>query len=109
IGSTSSQRRVCTTDIANRIYDAGDIYDGVYEGWYCVSCEEFKQEKDLVDGCCPLPPTLKPEGIREKTCFCRLSKYQQPLLDHYAAHPELMQPEIRRNEILRLIEGGLID
>ena len=48
------------TDLVQRIYDAGDIYEGVYEGWYCVSCEEFKQEKDLVDGNCPLHPTLKP-------------------------------------------------
>ena len=92
-----------------RIYDAGDIYEGVYEGWYCVSCEEFKQEKDLVDGNCPLHPTLKPEWISEKNYFFRLSKYQQPLLDHFAAHPEFLQPDIRRNEILRLIEGGLED
>ena len=81
----------------------------MYEGWYCVSCEEFKQEKDLVDGNCPLHPTLKPEWIREKNYFFRLSKYQQPLLDHFAAHPDFIQPEVRRNEILRLVEGGLLD
>ena len=81
------------TDLATRIYDAGDIYEGVYEGWYCVGCEEFKQEKDLVDGKCPLHPTLKPEWIREKNYFFRLSKYQQPLLDHFAAHPEFLQPD----------------
>jgi len=109
IRTTEPRHKVGTTDIARRIYDAGDIYEGVYEGWYCVSCEEFKQEKDLVNGNCPLHPTLKPEWIREKNYFFRLSKYQQPLLDHFAAHPEFMQPEIRRNEILRLIEGGLLD
>jgi methionyl-tRNA synthetase len=109
IRTTEPRHRVGTTEIAKRIYDAGDIYEGVYEGWYCVSCEEFKQEKDLVNGNCPLHPTLKPEWIKEKNYFFRLSKYQQPLLDHFAAHPELMQPDIRRNEILRLIEGGLID
>jgi methionyl-tRNA synthetase len=109
IRTTEPRHKVGTTEIAKRIYDAGDIYEGVYEGWYCVSCEEFKQEKDLVNGCCPLHPTLKPEWIREKNYFFRLSKYQQPLLDYYAAHPELMQPDIRRNEILRLIESGLID
>ncbi|MEO8260628.1 MAG: methionine--tRNA ligase subunit beta, partial [Acidobacteriota bacterium] len=89
--------------------DAGDIYEGVYEGWYCVSCEEFKQERDLVNGNCPLHPTRQPEWIKEKNYFFRLSKYQQPLLDHFAAQPGFMQPEMRRNEILRLIEGGLID
>jgi methionyl-tRNA synthetase len=109
IRTTQPRHRVGTTEIAKRLYDAGDIYEGVYEGWYCVSCEEFKQEKDLVDGNCPLHPTLKPEWIREKNYFFRLSKYQQPLLDHFAAHPEFMQPDIRRNEILRLIESGLID
>ena len=109
IRTTQPRHRVGTTEIATRIYDAGDIYEGVYEGWYCVSCEEFKQEKDLVNGNCPLHPTLKPEWIKEKNYFFRLSKYQQPLLDHFAAHPEFMQPAIRRNEILRLIEGGLLD
>jgi methionyl-tRNA synthetase len=109
IRTTQPRHKAGTTEIARRIYDAGDIYEGVYEGWYCVSCEEFKQEKDLVNGNCPLHPTLKPEWIREKNFFFRLSKYQQPLLDHFAAHPGFLQPDIRRNEILRLIESGLID
>jgi methionyl-tRNA synthetase len=109
IRTTEPRHRAGVTELAKRIYDAGDIYEGVYEGWYCVSCEEFKQEKDLVNGACPLHATLKPEWIREKNYFFRLSKYQQPLLDHFAAHPEFMLPDIRRNEILRLIEGGLID
>jgi methionyl-tRNA synthetase len=90
-------------------YDAGDIYEGVYEGWYCVSCEAFKQEKDLVDGHCPIHPSIKPEWIREKNWFFRLSKYQRPLLEHYAAHPEFIEPEVRRNEILKLVEAGLED
>jgi methionyl-tRNA synthetase len=109
IRTTQPRHRVGTQYLAQRILDAGDIYEGVYEGWYCVSCEEFKQEKDLVNGNCPLHPTLKPEWIREKNYFFRLSKYRQPLLDHFGAHPEFLQPEVRRNEILRLIEGGLLD
>ena len=95
--------------MAQACYDAGDIYEGVYEGWYCVSCEAFKQEKDLVDGHCPVHPTIKPEWIREKNWFFRLSKYQKRLLDHYAAHPAFIEPEVRRNEILRLVEAGLED
>jgi methionyl-tRNA synthetase len=109
IRTTQPRHRAGVTEIAQRIYKNGDIYEGVYEGWYCVSCEEFKQERDLIDGNCPLHPSLKPEWIREKNYFFRLSKYQQLLLDHFAAHPEFMRPDIRRNEILRLIEGGLID
>jgi len=109
IRTTEPRHRTGVRDIAQRIYDAGDIYEGVYEGWYCVSCEEFKQEKDLVNGNCPLHPTLEPEWIREKNYFFRLSKYQRPLLDHFAANPGFLQPDNRRNEILRLIESGLID
>jgi methionyl-tRNA synthetase len=109
IRTTEPRHRAGVTDIVNRIYAAGDIYEGLYEGWYCVSCEEFKQEKDLVDGNCPLHPTLKPEWIREKNYFFRLSRYQRPLLDHFAKHPDFLEPEMRRNEILRLVEGGLVD
>jgi len=109
IRTTQQRHRIGVSEIARRHYQSGDIYEGVYEGWYCVSCEEFKQEKDLVDGHCPLHPTIKPEWIREKNFFFRLSKYQQPLLEHFHGHPDFLEPEIRRNEILRLIEGGLLD
>jgi methionyl-tRNA synthetase len=109
IRTTEPRHKAGVTEIVNRIHAAGDIYEGLYEGWYCVSCEEFKQEKDLVNGNCPLHPTLKPDWIREKNHFFRLSKYQQPLLDHFHAHPDFLQPEVRRNEILRLLEGGLVD
>ena len=109
IRTTEPRHKVGVTEIARRLWESGEIYEGVYEGWYCVSCEEFKQEKDLVNGNCPLHPTLKPEWIKEKNYFFRLSKYQQPLLDHFAAHPEFLQPDVRRNEILSLIRGGLID
>jgi methionyl-tRNA synthetase len=108
IRTTEPRHRIGVTEITNRIHAAGDIYDGVYEGWYCVGCEAFKQEKDLVDGTCPLHLTT-PQWIKEKNYFFRLSRYQQPLLDHFAAHPAFLQPDVRRNEILRLIEGGLDD
>ena len=109
IRTTEPRHKGGVTALARSIYDAGDIYEGVYEGWYCVGCEAFKQEKDLIDGKCPLHPTTTPQWIKEKNYFFRLSKYQQPLLEHFAAHPEFLQPDMRRNEILRLIEGGLED
>jgi methionyl-tRNA synthetase len=108
IRTTEPRHRAAVQRMAQACYDAGDVYEGHYEGWYCVSCEAFKQEKDLVEGACPIHLT-KPDWIREKNYFFRLSKYQQPLLDHYAAHPGFVQPEIRRNEILRLVESGLED
>ena len=78
------------------------------EGWYCVSCEEFKPEKTLVEGLCPIHRT-KPEWIKEKNYFFRLSKYAAALLDHYDKHPGFVVPESRQNEVRRLIEGGLED
>lgn len=102
------RHRPAVQRLAQTCFDAGDIYEGVYEGWYCVGCEAFKQEKDLADGLCPIHVTT-PEWIREKNWFFRLSRYRQPLLAHYAAHPEFIEPEVRRNEILRLVEGGLED
>jgi methionyl-tRNA synthetase len=109
IRTTEPRHKAGVTALAQRIYETGDIYEGVYEGWYCVGCEAFKQEKDLVNGKCPLHPTTTPQWIREKNFFFRLSKYQQPLMAHFAAHPDFLQPAERRNEILRLLEGGLED
>src|SRR5215510_7102497 len=89
-------------------FDRGDIYEGVYEVWDCVSCEEFKPEKSLVEGLCPIHRT-KPDWIKEKNYFFKLSKYRDALLAHYASHPAFVAPESRRNEMLRLLEGGLED
>jgi methionyl-tRNA synthetase len=108
IRTTEPRHRVAVQAMVQRIAEAGDLYEGDYEGWYCVSCEAFKQEKDLVEGTCPVHRTA-PEWIREKNYFFRLSKYTKPLLDHFAAHPGFLAPEVRRNEILRLIEAGLED
>ncbi|MDQ3071432.1 MAG: methionine--tRNA ligase, partial [Acidobacteriota bacterium] len=108
IRTTEPRHRAGVQELMRRCREAGDIYEGLYEGWYCVSCEAFKQEKDLVGGNCPIH-LKKPDWIREKNYFFRLSKYAQPLLDHLAAHPEAIEPGVRRNEILRLIEAGLDD
>ena len=105
IRTTEARHRASVTKLVQQIADAGDLYEGVYEGWYCVSCEAFKQEKDLEDGNCPVHKR-KPEWIKEKNHFFRLSRFQQPLLDYYAAHPDFLQPDTRRNEILRFIESG---
>ena len=108
IRTTESRHRTAVTTLVSRIADAGDIYEGFYEGWYCVSCEAFKQEKDLIDGNCPVHQK-PPDWIKEKNYFFRLSRYQQRLRAHYDQHPEFLEPESRRNEILRLIEAGLED
>lgn len=108
IRTTEERHRRGVQALFDRLQARGDIYPGHYEGWYCVGCEGFKQEKDLVDGLCPTH-RVKPDWIREDNYFFRLSKYQQPLLDHYAAHPDFLVPEERKNEILNVIRGGLDD
>jgi methionyl-tRNA synthetase len=109
IRTTQPRHRAAVQTLAQKAYDKGDIYEGYYEGWYCVSCEAFKQEKDLVEGKCPLHPTLTPEWIKEKNYFFRLSQYRDRLLAHFAEHPEFLEPDVRRNEILKLLEAGLED
>jgi methionyl-tRNA synthetase len=109
IRTTEPRHKAAVQHLAQRCFDTGDIYEGQYEGWYCVSCEAFKQDKDLIGGKCPLHPTLTPEWIREKNYFFRLSKYRDRLLEHFHAHPGFLRPDNRRNEMLRLLEGGLED
>ena len=108
IRTTEDRHRKAATTLVARIIETGDIYEGFYEGWYCVSCESFKQEKDLVDGNCPVHQR-PPEWIKEKNWFFRLSKYQERLAEHYDSCPNFLQPEIRRNEILSLLDSGLDD
>ncbi|HQZ39331.1 MAG TPA: methionine--tRNA ligase [Vicinamibacterales bacterium] len=109
IRTTDQKRHVPAVQrLVQACLDNGDVYEGTYEGPYCVGCEEFKPEKDLVDGLCPIHKT-KPEWIREKNWFFRLSRYQQPLLKFYADHPSFIEPEVRRNEVVRLVEDGLVD
>src|SRR6188474_1371057 len=107
IRTTQPRHRAAVQELVRRIHANGDVYEGFYEGWYCVGCEAFKQEKDLVDGKCPLHSAV--EWIKEKNHFFRLSKYTAALQDHIAAHPEFIEPDIRRNEILKLLESGLED
>ena len=91
-----------------RLHDRGEVYLGTYTGPYCVSCEEFKQEKELVDGNCPIHLTPV-EYLEEENYFFPLSKYQQPLLDLYEQRPEFVMPEVRRNEVVSFVAGGLQD
>ena len=90
------------------IHGAGHIYKGKYEGYYCDSCEAFKQEKDLVDGRCPLH-RLEPRWLVEENYFFALSRFAPMLREHIERHPEFVQPEIRRNEVLSLLAQGLED
>ena len=90
----------------------GDLYLGRYEGWYSVRDEAFYDEKEITtgeDGTKLSPQGTPVEWTVEESWFFRLSKYQQPLLDLYASQPEFIQPDSRRNEVIRFVEGGLTD
>jgi len=92
--------------------ERGDLYLGRYEGWYSVRDEAFYEEDELTtgDGDAKLSPQRTPvEWTVEESWFFRLSKYQQPLLELYAANSEFIRPESRRNEVVRFVEGGLKD
>jgi len=90
------------------IVENGDVYKGKYEGFYCVGCERFYPEKDLVDGRCPVHKT-EPQWLSEENYFFKLSAYGPRLLEHIRKNPEFIIPESRRNEIVNVIEGGLED
>lgn len=108
IRTTEPRHALGVTKLFRKIEAAGDIYSDVYTGWYCEGCEAFIQEKDLVDGHCPNHQS-RPAWIEERNYFFRLSKYGPRLLEHITANPGFIRPESRRNEIIRLIEGGLED
>jgi methionyl-tRNA synthetase len=92
--------------------ESGDLYLDRYEGWYSVRDEAYYEPEELTnaeDGSKLSPQGTPVEWTVEESWFFRLSKYQQPLLDHYAANPDFIMPESRRNEVVRFVEGGLKD
>lgn len=109
IRTTEPRHRAGVEALARRVSEAGDIFESTYEGPYCVSCERFYLEKDLVDGRCPLHPSQEIQHLKERNHFFRLSAFADRLRAHIEAHPEFVQPEERRNEVLATINGGLED
>ncbi|MGO9180254.1 MAG: methionine--tRNA ligase [Candidatus Limnocylindrales bacterium] len=95
-----------------RAYDRGDLYQGTYEGWYCPN-EGFRAPSDLVEDAagvhCPNHPGVELQWLTERNWFFRLSAYQERLERYYAEHPDWVQPEYRRNEMLGFIRQGLED
>src|SRR3990167_2425413 len=92
-----------------KLKDSGKVYEGEYEGLYCVGCESFKKEADLTpEGLCPLHNT-KPELLKERNWFFKLSDYGQILLDKIEGGDLVIEPEIRRNEVMQFIKQGLED
>lgn len=108
IRTTDEGHKAFVQDFLQRIYDVGDVYQDVYAGWYCVGCEAFKTEAELVDGNCPIHEAVA-EWIEERNWFFRLSAYQDRLLGLYEERPDFVLPAFRYNEARSFIAGGLQD
>lgn len=108
IRTTEERHVVAVQEFLSTIHDAGDIELDVYEGLYCVACEAYYTEDELVAGNCPVHGRPV-ERVTEENYFFRLSRYEQRLLDFYRDHPEAVAPESRRNEVLGFIRQGLRD
>ena len=108
IRTTEPRHHRAAQEIWRRVAANGDIYKGDYEGWYCTVDEVFVPETQLENGRCPTCGG-KVERLKEESYYFRLSKYQQPLLDFYAAHPDFLQPAFRLNEVRAFVEAGLQD
>ncbi|MBW8827032.1 MAG: methionine--tRNA ligase [Acidobacteria bacterium] len=109
IRTTDPDHYQVVQEFLQRVYDSGDIELSTYEGPYCVSCEGYYAESDLIDGVnCPIH-NRPVEVLVEENYFFKLSRYEQRLLDWYEANPDAVQPESKRNEAIGLIKSGLRD
>ena len=121
IRTTEERHHRAVQEMIRRIEESGDLYQGTYAGYYCVRCEAYKSEDEMEpvpaderqeggpELRCPLHPSRPIEWMEEQNWFFRLSAYQDRLLQLLDEHPEFVRPDIRRNEIRRVIEGGLED
>jgi len=116
IRTTEKRHTERVQEFWQRLYDAGEVYKGSYEGAYCVDCEEFKLPGELLDGegeyagqkVCAIHKRPV-ETIAEENYFFKMSKYTEQLLAHYEAHPEFVQPATARNEVVSFVKQGLQD
>ena len=108
IRTTEDRHKKVVEAVFARLVDQGDIYAGHYEGWYCVPDETFFTESDLIDGNCPECGRAV-EWVDEETYYFKLSAYADRLREYIESHPDFLQPEFRRNEVMSFIEQGLRD
>ncbi|MBK5240577.1 methionine--tRNA ligase [Clostridium sp.] len=109
IRTTDDYHKEAVQKLFKQLYDQGDIYKGAYEGWYCTPCESFWTETQAVDGKCP--DCGRPvEKAKEEAYFFKMSKYADRLIEYIESHPEFIQPESRKNEMINnFLKPGLQD
>ncbi|MEG1887545.1 MAG: methionine--tRNA ligase, partial [Oscillospiraceae bacterium] len=109
IRTTDEYHQKTVQSIFEKLYNQGDIYKGTYKGLYCTPCESFWTESQLVDGKCP-DCGREVKAAEEEAYFLRLSKYSDRLIEYYDSHPDFIQPEVRKNEMINnFIKPGLED
>ena len=108
IRTTDSNHIDTVRYILQKVYTSGEIYFGQYKGYYCIGCERFYVEKELVDGKCPDHQT-KPEYREENNYFFRMSKYQDWLISYIKKHSDFIRPERYKNEVLAFLRDPLDD
>ena len=109
VRTTNKDHEKIVQKVFKKLYEQGDIYKGEYEGWYCTPCESFWTESKLVDGCCP-DCGRKVEKAKEEAYFFNMQKYAPRLIKYIEEHPDFIQPESRRNEMLNnFLRPGLQD
>ncbi len=108
IRTTEARHQEVVQQIFQRLFDQGDIYKGVYEGWYCIHEENYWPESQLVDKNCP--ECGRPvEWFKEDSYYLKTSAYQQRLIDYIEANPGFIRPDVRRNEVLSFLNSGVQD
>lgn len=111
--TTDPAHKQGVTELWRRCKENGYIYKGEYSGWYCANCNNFVAETEMRPGADGVPICTAHERpvdhVSEESYFFRLSAFQQPLLDYYQSHPEFIRPDVRRNEIVSFVRGGLED
>ena len=108
IRTTEDEHKRVVSSILSSIHEKGDIYFGEYGGNYCVGCERFLTDKELVDGKCP-DHQIPPQFVKEQNYFFRMSKYQDRLLKHINDNPDFIRPERYKNEVLAMLREPLED
>ena len=109
IRTTDPDHAVASAEMVRRAQASGDVYEGVYSGWFCDGDNTFLTESQIVDGKCPDHPTLELRWLEENNYFFRLSAYQERLERLYAENPSFCEPEHFRNEVLGWLRDGLRD
>jgi len=108
IRTTDPEHVLVVQSILQKVHDSGDIYFGQYKGLYCVGCERFLTERELVEGKCPDHET-EPQEREESNYFFRMGKYREWLVQHIKSHPDFIRPERYRNEVLSFLKEPLDD